>query len=335
MKDFWISCGHHLLDRDAGGGLVVTDEFLKAYFVRPELRPPPDACTVERALHAALLATPRRIVPAAEVAEIADADARENWQFVLEFRDLLLRHATLEAAYLALIRSGAMRLPPLFVSQLAHVILRNALDGIEDPFVLRAAELLYRPQRLTLHDQSLLAADEEKIAGASPVPLSPLVSMLGVPAQAEIDVMTEDNAETYWERSDMFDMALDLTSGRRGLEGLATALTRWIFHLLSVDVSIEPIRELHDAKFTWYVGLDAEATQIGDRLWNGEPLDETIQGRITGLFRLTFVSHVAVEDEVKGEPVYLIMAMNENKLLRLKPQNLVTGLPVKHLETVN
>lgn len=335
MKDFWISCGHHLLDRDVGGGLVVTDEFLKAYFVRPELRPPPDACTAERTLHAALLATPRRIVSAAEVAEIADADARENWRFVLEFRDLLLRHATLEAAYLALMRSGAMRLPPLFVSQLTHVILRNALDGIEDPFVLRAAELLFRPQRVTLHDQSLLAADEEKIAGTSPAPLSPLVSMLGVPAQAEIDVMTEDNAGTYWERSDMFDMALDLTSGRRGLEGVATAMTRWIVHLLSVDVSIEPIRELRDAKFVWYVGLDAEATQIGDRLWNGEPLDETIQGRVTGLFKLTFASHVAVEDEVKGEPVYLIMAMNENKLLRLKPQNLVTGLPVKHLETVN
>lgn len=133
----------------------------------------------------------------------------------------------------------------------------------------------------------------------------------------------------------MFDMALDLTSGRRGLEGVATAMTRWIVHLLSVDVSIEPIRELRDAKFVWYVGLDAEATQIGDRLWNGEPLDETIQGRVTGLFKLTFASHVAVEDEVKGEPVYLIMAMNENKLLRLKPQNLVTGLPVKHLETVN
>ena len=28
MSDFWLSCGHHLLDRDVGGGLVVTDEFL-------------------------------------------------------------------------------------------------------------------------------------------------------------------------------------------------------------------------------------------------------------------------------------------------------------------
>ena len=56
MHDFWLSCGHHLLDRDEGGGLVVTDEFLKAYLARPELAPPADACIAERTLHAALLA---------------------------------------------------------------------------------------------------------------------------------------------------------------------------------------------------------------------------------------------------------------------------------------
>ena len=59
MNDFWISCGHHLLDRDEGGGLKVTDEFLKVYLARPELIPPPEACAVERTLHAALLADPR------------------------------------------------------------------------------------------------------------------------------------------------------------------------------------------------------------------------------------------------------------------------------------
>ena len=30
MKDFWLSCGHHLLDRDEHGELRVTDEFMKA-----------------------------------------------------------------------------------------------------------------------------------------------------------------------------------------------------------------------------------------------------------------------------------------------------------------
>ena len=163
-KDFWLSCGHHLLDRDEGGGLIVTDEFLKIYLARPELRPPPEACVVERTLHAALFADPRRAVGPDEVAAIADADARENWQTMLAFRDLLLRHRTLEAAYLDIVRSK-LKVQHLFLNQLVHVILRNALDGCDDPFVLRAAELFFRPQIVTQHDGSLLAADEETIAG--------------------------------------------------------------------------------------------------------------------------------------------------------------------------
>jgi hypothetical protein len=53
MTDFWHSCGHHFLDRDESGGYVVTDDFLKVYLARPELIPPPDACSAERNLHAA------------------------------------------------------------------------------------------------------------------------------------------------------------------------------------------------------------------------------------------------------------------------------------------
>src|SRR5712692_8311841 len=194
MKDFWLSCGHHLLDRDEGGGLVVTDEFLKIYLARPELAPPAEACAAERALHRTLLEDPRRAVAAREIAAIADADARENFELLIAFRDHLLAHPTLEAAYLALARNGVGSTPPLFLNQLVHVILRNALDGCDDPFVLRAAELMFRPQRLTNHEGALLAADEERIGGTGAMPVSPLVSMLGIPAAAEIDVLTEENS---------------------------------------------------------------------------------------------------------------------------------------------
>ena len=111
MKDFWLSCGHHLLDRDAGGGLVATDEFLMAYLARPELAPPPDACVVEKTLHAALLAEPRRPVGADDIAAIADADARENWTVMMAFRDRLVGHKTVEAAYLDLVRRGVGNTP--------------------------------------------------------------------------------------------------------------------------------------------------------------------------------------------------------------------------------
>jgi uncharacterized protein DUF6352 len=335
MKDFWLSCGHHLLDRDAGGGLVVTDELLKAYLARPELAPPPEACAAERALHASLLADPRRSIAPSEVAAIADADARENWEVLVAFRDHLVAHKTLEAAYLDLVRRGVGRTPLLFMNQLVHVILRNALDRCDDPFVLRAAELFFRPQRLTSHEGSLIAADEETIAGISPQPVSPLVAMLGLSAPGEIGVLNDDNADTYWERSDRFDLALDLTAGRRGLAALGIAIERWIAHLLAVDVTLEPLIEASNVNLAWYVGLDAEGTAIGDALWHGEELDEAVRRRIVGLYRLSFRNPDAVLDKAKGEPIYLILAMTADRTLRMKPQNLITGLPLVHPESVS
>jgi hypothetical protein len=322
MNDFWLSCGHHLTDRDAKGGLLVTDEYLKVYLARLELAPPPEACAVERRLHKALLADPRRPVGTDEIAAIADADARENWQQMVAFRDHLLRHKTLEAAYLDLILRKVGNTPPLFLNQLVHVILRNALDDCGDPFVIRAAELFFRPQRMTTHDEALIAADEEIIAGTGAAPLSPLVSMLGIPAGAQIDILTDDNAPGYWDRCDLFDMALDLTVGRRGLAALSEAIERWVQHLLAVDVAVEPLSEMRDVLLSWYIGLDAEGTRIGDALWHGEDIDGKTQRRAVGLFRLTFCNS-------EEDAVYLILAMTADKMLRVKPQNLLVGLPVR------
>ena len=335
MADFWLSCGHHLLDRAEGGGLLVTDEFLKAYLARPELAPPPNACAAERALHAALLENPRRPVTSAEIAAIADSDARENWSLMRDFRDRLIRHKTVEAAYLDLARHGMGGTPPLFINQLVHVILRNLLDGCEDVFMLRAAEVFFRPQRLSVLDGSLIAADEEKVSGDSPQPVSPLVAMLGLPAAGDIDVLNEANADTYWERSDLFDMALDLTAGRRGLEALGKVIARWIAHLLAIDIAIEPLIEAADVNLTWYVGLDAEATRIGDTLWRGEEVDPAARQRIVGLYRLTLRDAEIVLDKAKDQPIYLILAMTPDKKLRMKPQNRVVGLPLAHLEAVS
>jgi hypothetical protein len=333
MRDFWLSCGHHLTDRDAGGGLLVTNEFVKSYLARPELIPPLEACAAERALHAMLLADSRRRIAREEIAALFDADARENWELVIAFRDHLTQHRTLEAAYLDLVRRGVGKTPPLFLNQLVHLILRNVLDGCDDPFVLRAAELLFRPQRLTVHEGSLIAADDETIAGTGNTPLSPLVSMLGPPAEEEIDVMVEDNAQTYWERSDAFDMALDLTAGRRGLEKLGEVMTRWINHMLAIDVEIKPVTGVRDVSFNWYLGLDAVGTKIGDTLWNGSSLDTRGEASVVGLYQLKFKDPAVVAEKIGSEPVYLILAMTPDKVLHMKPQNLLTGLPIRHPET--
>jgi hypothetical protein len=50
--------------------------------------------------------------------------------------------------------------------------------------------------------------------------------------------------------------------------------------------------------------------------------------RLMCLFRLEFVDPADMLAEVAGRPVYLAMAMNEAKQLKLKPQNLLLNLPL-------
>jgi hypothetical protein len=333
-RDFWLSCGHHLLDRDAAGRLVVTDEFLKVYLARPELVPPPEACAAEQGLHDALLRDPRQPVATARVAAIADAAARENWETMIAWRDHLVRYRTLEAAYLEMIRRN-IRFPHVFIDQLTQAILRNLLDDCEDAFILRAAEMFFRPQRLAFQEGAITAIDEETESRLGRQPRSPLVALLGLPALTEIDMLNDNTAGGYRERSDRFDTALDLTPAGRGSVGLGEVITRWLSHLLAIDVAIEPLAELHDAPLSWYVGLDSEATRIGDAIWNGGGFDDAMRARLIGLYRLTFRNPADMIEKVRGEPVYLLTAMTTDEVLRLKPQNLVTGLPVRRAEAVH
>lgn len=326
-RDFWLSCGHHLVDRDGDGSLVVTDEFLKVYLARPEIAPPADACVAEKELYRKLFDDPRAAVLSAEIAQILDDDARENWEILLSWREHLLRHRTLEAAYLALVREG-LQFPPLLVDQIVQVILRNILDDCEDVFVLRAAELFFRAQKLAVYGGSLLAADVETFT-AVPQP-SPLVSLLGLEAQPGIDVLNADNADAYWSRSDSYELALDLTAGRRGLGALGEVLAHWIQHLLGVGVEIEVMTEARDITLTWYVGLDSNATRIGDALWRGEPAREAAPEFIVGLYRMRLVDDADSIERMQGQPTYLIVAGSSDMTLRLKPQNLITGLPLRH-----
>jgi Family of unknown function (DUF6352) len=333
-RDFWLACGHHLLDRDTAGNLLVTDEFLKAYLARPEIVPPPEACPAERQLHLALFADPRRSVGVSQITAIADADARENWQIMIGWRDHLVKHRTLEAAYLDIVRRN-IKFPHAFMGHLIQAILRNALDDCTDAFTLRAAEMFFRPQRLAMREASVVAIDEETESLLGRPTRSPLEALLGLPPTTEVDMLSDATAGGYWERSDRFDMALDMTAGQRGLAALGDVVARWISHLLAIDVAIEPLVELQNTSWSWYVGLDSEATRIGDSLWNGNELDDATRAKMAGLFRLTFLDPADMIEKVRGDPVYLLAAVTADDILRLKPQNLVTGLPIRQTEAVN
>ena len=47
MPEFWTSCGYRLLKADSDGRLVVTEEFLKSFLLRPELAPVLESCAAE------------------------------------------------------------------------------------------------------------------------------------------------------------------------------------------------------------------------------------------------------------------------------------------------
>jgi len=329
--DFWLSSGFHLLRRDGAGRLAVTDDFLRAFLLRPELRPVEDSCAAEIALHEALLAEPRQAVPAQRLAGLADADARDNYRAVLAFRDLLVREGTVEAGYLALWRSGAIDLPPLFVDQMAHVVLRNILDGCVEPIRVRAAELLFRPQKVTPQDGAVMVADDEtvELRAAGGAPSGRLLAADETPPRrVEIDVLDDAHAAAYWARSDRFDTGLDIGFARPGLDALCRVLEAWVRHFLGAEVSIQPVQSIRDERWIWHVGLDAEASAILNDLYDGRAVDEARLYRLLSLFRLEFQDPARMLKRVAGRPVYLGMAMTAANVLRLKPQNLLVNLPL-------
>lgn len=337
MREFWVASGHQLSRRNERGELTATPDLLIAWLARPELAPPPEACEAERALHVAMLDDPLRAVAQAELAAIADSDARENWAFFLKFRDLLIEAGSIEAAYIKLANAQRVELPPMFLDQMAHLILRNALDGCDDPFTLRAGELFFRSQKASVHEGVLLLADSELVeerekSKAAMMHVAPLSAMM----EDDLDVMDEENAWTYWSRSDANSMAMNLGGDSRARAGLARAIEAWVKHLTGFKVHAEAIARLEDKDWRWFIGLDAEGTRIGNNLWRGDSLREEDMDRVIAIMRVSFEGdkreQERLQERVRGKPFYLFLGANADRIVRMKPQNLVSGLPVENLQ---
>ena len=334
MTELWPSSGYRLLQRDAQGRLAVTDDFLRAYLTRPEIAPVEESLDAERELHAELMAKPTLAVDPARLAALGDPDAEENYQVVLSFRDRLLAAGSVEACYRGLFGEDrpAVPVPPLFVDQLAHVIMRNILDGNDDPFRARAAELFFRKQTGMNRDGAILLGDDEIVAmrrqhGFGNI--GKLLAEAGTPTrQVELDVLNAENAGQYWDRSDGFDMVLDLTFGREGLDALCRVLEQWVQHFFDLKVSVQPAQSVKDEHWVWHIGLDATASAILNDLYNGKEIEEESLARLISLFRLEFADSQAALPRVQGRPVYLALAMAQDNSVRLKPQNLLVNLPV-------
>ena len=57
-------------------------------------------------------------------------------------------------------------------------------------------------------------------------------------------------------------------------------------------------------------------------------VDDARMERLLTLFRMEFKDPSLMAPDIAGRPVYLGLAMNEKKRLRLKPQNLLVNLPL-------
>ncbi len=331
--DFWLDCGFKLLDVDDDGNLKVTDDFLRAYLMRPEIAPIDESCAGERALHGALLDTPGRRVGKAEIAAMADTDAQENYAVFLDFRDRLLKAGTVEGCYLDVFRGGEVSIPPLFLDQMAHVIVRNILDGTDDPFRARAGELLFRSQTVTTQDGAVLCGDAETVemlsATAGMGNIGKLLVEGGVkPKSVDLDVMLAETAHVYWQRDQRHDMVLDLTFARPGLDALCRVMEGWVSHFTGAQVAIQPVQKITDEKWVWHIGLDADASALLNDLYNDVEVAPERLERLVSLFRLEFKDPSLMRPDIAGRPVYLGLAMSEGRAMRIKPQNLLVNLPL-------
>ena len=339
-REFWKSAGIHLLECNQDGWLQPSPDFLRAYYTRPELHPIDTSCAVEIELHDALMQDPFMAVTPQRLSAIADRDAAETYELVLGFRDELVAAGSLEGAYLSLIRPGARIVPPLFLDQLVHVILRNVLRDVRDPMQLRAAELFFRTQKISTDDGCVMLADEEIVAmhsanggnGASGIArtgLGQLLEETGIGLrQVELDVLGEDNSDIYWQRSDCFDTVVDFRFEQPAPDAFARVIEGWLRHMMRLSVNVQPMVRIDDTDWRWHIGLDREASTLLNRLYHGDKPTLEEMARIIGLFQMQIIDERNVIDRVKGYPVYLALAMDSNNLLKMKPQNLLMNLPL-------
>jgi len=334
MTNYWPNCAYSTLLVSPDHQLLVTDDFLRTYLHRPELSLVPESCAIEKSLHQRLLQNPRADIADHEIATMADEDIQENYRVWLRYRARLMAASSLESFYMSLFRGEGVDVPPLFVAQLAQIFVRHILGEQAQPLEVRMGELFFRTQKITvLEDAIVMGADEDTVsrnaqAGDTGNIMDLLKGKSMTMRSADLDVLHEENAAEYWDRNEDFDFAVQLNFGHEPINHFCRVLEKWIEHFLGAKVRITPMQQISDPKWSWHVGLDAVATEILNKLYNKESVEADELEKVICLFRLDFIDEAALAKAQAGKPVYMAIAMNEQKQLKLKPQNLLFNLPL-------
>ena len=346
--------GDFALQRNERGWLLPSDDYLRSFLARPELAPVPESCRAELALHAALVKSPSKPVAPGTLATLQDADAQGSYELFLRFRDGLLAAGTLEAYYLSLFPregAGSINIAPLFIDLLVQAITHSLLEQGTDAYELRAAEMLFRSQRISMQDGQVLSGDRDVIDLLNETgglgDFGRFLAQANAPLHTvHLQVLTDDRVLDYWHQADRHHHLLDLTHevtndlshglifrmtrARSGLKALSSVLQKWVQHFLGVAVTIRPLQKIDDPAWRWHVGLDVEATALLNDLYAGQKVAATRLQRLVSLFRLDFVDPQEMRADVAGKPVYLGLMMNTESVFRLKPQNLLINLPLRN-----
>jgi hypothetical protein len=334
MTNFWPQSAYQTLTNGPDHQLRVTDDFLRTYLYRPELNLITESCNAERSLHQRLVENPRAEVSQQDILAMVDVDIQENYQVWLRYREKLLDAPSLENFYMSLFKGDGVDVPPLFIAGLAQIFIRHILGDDCHPLDARMGELFFRTQKITVvEDGVVMAADDEVVtrnaqAGDTGNIMDLLKGQSMTMRSIDLDVLHEDNADLYWEKNEAYDFAVQLNYGQAPITHFCRVLEKWVEHFLGVQVRVTPMQQITDPKWTWHVGLDASATDILNKLYNKEAVDADELEKIICLFRLDFIDEAAVTQAQVGKPVYMAIAMNDEKQLKLKPQNLLFNLPL-------
>ena len=334
MINYWANSAYSTLAISPDHQLLVTDDFLRTYMTRPELKLVPESCAAERSLHQRLTESPRAQVLEAEIAAMADEDIQENYRVWLRYRARLVAASSLESFYMSLFKGEGVDVPPLFIAQLAQIFIRHILGDEAHPLEVRMGELFFRTQKISvIEDGIVMGADEEVITrNAQASDTGNIMDLLKgktmTMRSADLDVIHEDNSDIYWDRNEDFDLAVQLNFGHEPINHFCRVLEKWIKHFLGISVRITPMQQITDPKWSWHVGLDAVATGILNKLYNKELVEADELQKVICLFRLDFIDEAAIAKTQAGKPVYMAIAMNDQQQLKLKPQNLLFNLPL-------
>ena len=144
----------------------------------------------------------------------------------------------------------------------------------------------------------------------------------------EMDVLSDQNKDQYWDRSEQFDFVVDFRFGQPAIDAFARVIEAWMRHFLKVEVRVQPRTAIQNEDWRWHIGLDTQATGLLNALYRGEIAGAGRARADHRAIRHDDSRQALVLGAARGQPIHLALAMTPDKRVKMKPQNLLFNLPL-------